>query len=61
LALGIGANTAVFSVGNTVLLEPDPYPDPERIVVFSTSLPEGETYPTSEMKFNLFVERATDI
>jgi len=41
LAIGIGANTAVFSVINRVLLQPLPYPDSDRIVALWLNAPGG--------------------
>ena len=39
LGIGIGANTAVFSTVNTILIHPLPYRDPGRLVLISESLP----------------------
>ena len=57
LALGIGANTAIFSVVNAVLLKPVAFQDPDRIVMFLTTSPQGSSPGSSPAKFQHFREQ----
>ncbi len=54
LAVGIGANTAIFSVVNTILLKPLSYPEPESLVQLMDVSPEGKFDDANVPKFNVW-------
>jgi predicted permease len=55
--LGIGVTTAVFSMFNSVLVEPLPYPEPQRLVAVYDTQPSCSTCPASFPKYQDWRER----
>src|SRR5438270_1083132 len=56
LALGIGANTAIFSLVNGVLLRPPPFPDAERIISIEGKNPAAAGITESNISFLDFTD-----
>ena len=59
LALGIGANTAIFTVVNAVLLKPLGYPDADRIVSILLTSPQGRGQGCSIPKFQEYQQQSS--
>ena len=59
IAVGIGVNTAVFSVINTVLLKPLTYPDPQSLVQLMNTFAQGSNPFASVPEFNVWRQQTS--
>jgi predicted permease len=59
IAVGIGVNTAVFSVINTVLLKPLTYPHPQELVTLMNTSPRGARGGANVPKFNIWRQQTS--
>src|SRR5260370_1467838 len=59
IAVGIGVNTAVFSVVNAVLLKPLTYPDPQALVQLMTTSSRGAIPVASIPEYNIWQQQST--
>jgi putative ABC transport system permease protein len=53
MGLGIGANTAIFSVVHAVLLQSLPYPDPEKLFMLTES---GQAFPEMSIAYPNYLD-----
>src|SRR5215468_2892101 len=59
LALGIGANTAIFSLVNAVVLRPLPYRQSERLVQWSWQFEDSEIGAVTALEFDFWKDHST--